>query len=89
MTEEERAELKEIIHEVLRRPHITLGSLATERGRKTLADALVEKLVETQHFYYLPIKLRSEHGYPQHVRDALPVTDAAVDHHTPTRDLDA
>lgn len=47
MTEEERAELTEIIVEVL-------------KGNYPLAEAIVERLVETKHFYYLPIKLRSE-----------------------------
>lgn len=51
MTEEERAELKEIIVEVLRNPQISWDRLA---------DKLVERLVETEHFYYLPVKLRHE-----------------------------
>jgi hypothetical protein len=51
MTEEERAELKQIIVEVLRNPQISW---------EALADRLVERLVEDQHFYYLPIKLRGE-----------------------------
>ena len=53
MTEEERAELKEIITEVVRRP---------QASWENLAEAIVQRLVDTQHFYYLPIKLRSEIG---------------------------
>lgn len=51
MTEDEIAELKEIITEVLRRPEISW---------ERLADAIVGRLVETEHFYYLPLKLRTE-----------------------------
>lgn len=56
MTEDEVAELKEIITEILRPALDSNPAISWE----PLADDIVQRLVETRHFYYLPVKLRTE-----------------------------